>query len=125
MRLILPRAPHGPYMMSSVMGSERHRRVAGVVITLLVGAGMLAGQLVAEGSAGAVLTQEVQRAANRPNIILISTDDMTASDLRWMPRTRKMLGRAGVTFPTRSHRTPSAAPRGRPSSLVSTRRTTA
>ncbi|HET9420825.1 MAG TPA: sulfatase-like hydrolase/transferase, partial [Nocardioides sp.] len=75
------------------MGSERRRRVAGVVVTLLVGAGMLAGQPVA------VRAQEAQPAADRPNIILISTDDMTASDLQWMPRTRKLLGRAGVTFP--------------------------
>lgn len=86
-------------MMSPVMGSERRRRVAGVVVTLLVGAGMLAGQPVAQGSAVAARAQEAQPATDRPNIILISTDDMTASDLQWMPRTRKLLGRSGVTFP--------------------------
>jgi len=88
-------------MMSPVMGTERRRRAAGVVVTFLVGAGMLAGQPVAEGRAGVVMVQEAPQARERqrPNIILISTDDMTASDLRWMPKTRKLLGRAGVTFP--------------------------
>ncbi len=33
----------------------------------------------------------------RPNIILITTDDMNQSDLRWMPKTRRLLGDAGVT----------------------------
>ena len=41
----------------------------------------------------------MERAAgNRPNIVLVTTDDMTVSDLRWMPRTRRLLGRRGVTF---------------------------
>ncbi|MGZ6753605.1 MAG: sulfatase family protein [Nocardioides sp.] len=34
----------------------------------------------------------------RPNVVLITTDDQALSDLRWMPRTRHWLGRAGVTF---------------------------
>ena len=34
----------------------------------------------------------------RPNVVLIMTDDMAASDLEWMPRTRRLLGRAGTTF---------------------------
>ncbi len=34
----------------------------------------------------------------RPNIVLIMTDDMAASDLRWMPRTERLLGRQGLTF---------------------------
>jgi arylsulfatase A-like enzyme len=32
-------------------------------------------------------------------VVLIVTDDMTNSDLRFMPRTRKLLGGKGVTFP--------------------------
>jgi N-acetylglucosamine-6-sulfatase len=35
---------------------------------------------------------------NRPNILLITADDMAASDLRWMPHTRKLLGGRGVSF---------------------------
>jgi len=34
----------------------------------------------------------------RPNVVLITTDDMTTADLRWMPRTRRLLGRTGATF---------------------------
>ena len=35
---------------------------------------------------------------SQPNVVVVMTDDMTASDLRWMPRTRRLLGRAGTTF---------------------------
>ena len=31
---------------------------------------------------------EKAEAAGRPNIVLITTDDMAATDLRWMPETR-------------------------------------
>lgn len=34
----------------------------------------------------------------RPNILLITTDDQNRGDLRWMPRTRALLGGHGVTF---------------------------
>lgn len=34
----------------------------------------------------------------RPNIVLISTDDMAVSDLAWMPVTRRLLAEAGVSF---------------------------
>jgi N-acetylglucosamine-6-sulfatase len=35
-------------------------------------------------------------AAGRPNIVLITTDDMAASDMAWMPRTRELLQQQGV-----------------------------
>lgn len=35
-------------------------------------------------------------AASRPNILLITTDDMAATDLQWMPKTRRLLESAGV-----------------------------
>ena len=34
----------------------------------------------------------------RPNILLITTDDQTRAEMRWMPLTRRVLGREGVTF---------------------------
>jgi N-acetylglucosamine-6-sulfatase len=35
---------------------------------------------------------------DQPNIVLITSDDQTKLELKWMPQTRKLLGRAGVTF---------------------------
>jgi N-acetylglucosamine-6-sulfatase len=32
------------------------------------------------------------------NVVLITTDDMRAGDLRWMPKTRALVGRAGTSF---------------------------
>ncbi|WP_232678153.1 sulfatase [Nocardioides sp. R-C-SC26] len=34
----------------------------------------------------------------RPNIVLISADDMRADEIAYMPETRKLLGRGGLTF---------------------------
>lgn len=34
----------------------------------------------------------------RPNLLVITTDDMRVDDLRFMPRTRRLLGDAGLTF---------------------------
>jgi len=36
--------------------------------------------------------------AGRPNIVMIMADDMRVDDLRYMPRTRQLLGRRGATF---------------------------
>lgn len=33
-----------------------------------------------------------------PNMVLISTDDQSLIDLRWMPRTRKLIGQRGARF---------------------------
>lgn len=33
-----------------------------------------------------------------PNLLVIETDDMRADDLRWMPRTRRLLGGRGLTW---------------------------
>lgn len=37
-------------------------------------------------------------AQKRPNIVLISTDDMADYDLRYMPHTRRLIGRQGATL---------------------------
>lgn len=39
---------------------------------------------------------ESATAASRPNIVLITTDDMRAGELRWMPETRRFLKKSGV-----------------------------
>lgn len=35
-------------------------------------------------------------ATDRPNVVLITADDMALTDLRWMPWTRRLVGRSGV-----------------------------
>jgi N-acetylglucosamine-6-sulfatase len=51
------------------------------------------------GSRAAALQQRGSVGGGEPtNVVLITTDDMTASELRWMPKTRRLLGREGVTF---------------------------
>jgi N-acetylglucosamine-6-sulfatase len=37
-------------------------------------------------------------AARRPNLLVITADDMRADDLRWMPQTRRQVARTGLTF---------------------------
>lgn len=59
---------------------------------------------------GCALVRDVDRApgppastsgvtiGDQPNIVLITSDDQTRLELKWMPQTRQLLGRAGVTF---------------------------
>ncbi|WP_310526344.1 sulfatase [Nocardioides sp.] len=35
---------------------------------------------------------------DQPNIVLITSDDQTKLELKWMPQTRQLLGKAGLTF---------------------------
>lgn len=35
---------------------------------------------------------------DRPNVVIVMVDDMAASDLRWMPKTRRVIGSRGATF---------------------------
>ena len=35
---------------------------------------------------------------DRPNVVLITSDDQTNVELKWMPKTNRLLGRAGLTF---------------------------
>ena len=46
----------------------------------------------------ALTTASAQSRAGRPNIVLLSSDDQADFELRWMPRTRKILKDQGVTF---------------------------
>ncbi|MDE0775974.1 MAG: sulfatase-like hydrolase/transferase [Nocardioides sp.] len=36
--------------------------------------------------------------ASQPNIVFISADDMTLDEMRYLPRVKRLLGQAGVTF---------------------------
>lgn len=48
--------------------------------------------------ASSALAKAADRAVPRPNIVLITTDDQTLTDLQWMPLTRSLLGARGTTF---------------------------
>ena len=64
--------------------------------------GMVAAVLILAGTAAATAapsTTAQAAPAPQPNILLITTDDQSMSDLRWMPRTSRLLGQGGVTFP--------------------------
>lgn len=50
------------------------------------------------GSGTATLARAAAASAVQPNLILITTDDQNLDELRWMPKTRRLLGGHGVTF---------------------------
>ena len=69
----------GAVVLGSLAGTPAHTEPPGAAEV---------GAAVPEGAAG-------QR---RPNIVLITVDDMMASDLAFMPRTRRLLAARGSTF---------------------------
>lgn len=90
-----------------MVGRGARRGPAVLVLLGLVGAllvagptgGAAAGPTVAPAVVAGPGQGGVGRAAGRPpNFILITTDDQALTDMRWMPRTRRLLGKAGVTF---------------------------
>jgi N-acetylglucosamine-6-sulfatase len=52
----------------------------------------------APGAGGAVARESTTRAAGRPNVVVIMSDDQTMEEMRVMPRTRSVVGASGVTF---------------------------
>ncbi|MGH3369281.1 MAG: sulfatase family protein [Nocardioidaceae bacterium] len=85
----------------------RHRltggRLASTVGTVVVAAAAIVGTLLALANAGTpseaappAPARIVTAAPGLPNVVLITTDDMAETDLRWMPRTRRLLRAGGV-----------------------------
>jgi arylsulfatase A-like enzyme len=68
--------------------------VVGLAAALTVGHVAMATATADEGRR----TPAREKAAERPNIVLITSDDEALSDLRWMPQTRRQIGDAGVRF---------------------------
>lgn len=74
------------------MTNRRH--LARLLVGLLLATGALAGCRGATGAPDAA-----PAAVNDgPNIVLITTDDQTLAEMRWLPETRRLLGDDGVTF---------------------------
>ena len=65
-----------------------------VIATLLFGVLAGLGLTLAQAQSSHSLTT----LATKPNILFVLTDDMRASDLRYMPQTRKPLADGGVKF---------------------------
>ena len=83
------------------------RRRTGVITALCAIAGLTLGLAPSDPQAQAATTSvataalpgvPAAAAADRPNIVLITADDMRADDIAFMPRTRRLLGKNGVTF---------------------------
>ena len=69
-----------------------------VVATTLVLVAVATGTLVGASDPSASSPAEEQAPGAAPNIVLILTDDMRADELRFMPKTRRLLVRQGVRF---------------------------
>lgn len=81
--------------------SKRVRAVAAMVSLVLVVAGgvvLVTMSGAGPGSTGEDLGSSREAQNTRPNILLVLTDDMSLSDLDYMPRTRQLIGSAGATF---------------------------
>ncbi|MFC5178480.1 sulfatase [Nocardioides taihuensis] len=76
--------------------------VAAAAASLLALAGPVAPSTLAQADSvtaaqpGATAQTVTAAQAQRPNILLIMSDDQTTYDLRFMPRTLRLIGRAGV-----------------------------
>lgn len=82
------------------MTSARRRAPApalALTLALALAATMLAGVPASTADAPASASSPLT-AAQRPNILLITSDDQAASDMRWMPRTTRLIGASGVRF---------------------------
>jgi N-acetylglucosamine-6-sulfatase len=71
--------------------------VVAAAVALVAGSLAVSGFRAPVGAHGTV-DGVAAKAGDRPNVVLITTDDQTLTDLRWMPKTRKLIGVAGVTF---------------------------
>lgn len=72
---------------------------AAAALGLLSGATTMTAQAAPAGQGVPGETAAAPQAADeRPNIVVIMADDMRADDMRYMPRTRRLLGGRGVTF---------------------------
>ncbi len=86
------------------------------VLALLMAAGLVAGSLTgcSSGSAGRAPSPPPSTAGvtvgDQPNILLITSDDQTKIELKWMPKTRRLLGRQGLTFQNMSAPHPNCCP---------------
>ena len=96
------RASHGD--ASGARPTFRRRLRSGTALTGALAAGslVLAGNpftfSMPESQAAAAAAVSTLKTSTRPNLLVITADDMRADDLRWMPNTRRLLADRGITF---------------------------
>ncbi len=79
------------------MGRTRGVVIAATLVVVAVVTSALAGARVPSSSAPGDAV-EAAAAPRRPNVVLILTDDMRRDELRYLPKTRRLLVNQGVTF---------------------------
>ena len=67
-------------------------------LTPFLVAPLLAAPVAATGSSPSTRLVENAAAAAAPNIVMLMVDDMRTDELRFMPRTRRLVGQPGATF---------------------------
>jgi arylsulfatase A-like enzyme len=74
----------------------------GVLVLLAVLAGALVPGIASSEQTSASTRADVATRtpiqSPRPNILLITSDDQSVQEMRWLPKTRALLGKHGVTF---------------------------
>ncbi len=69
-------------------------RAAGAALAAVVAIGALAG-----GAARSERAAAAAPAVERPNVVLIESDDQTQDSMRYMPTVERLIGEEGTTFP--------------------------
>ncbi len=81
--------------------SARHPRVivvAGLLVLSLAHLDVARPDPALSSASAASTAPSALAPDERPNILLITTDDQNESDMRYLPLTRQLLGQSGVTF---------------------------
>lgn len=67
---------------------------------IFVASAALAAAVIAGGAGVVAAPASAQGGAERPNVVVVMSDDQTQESMRFMPRTRELIGAHGATFPT-------------------------
>ena len=79
------------------MTRENGRVPAAIMRLMVIASAVLLG-LSASAAIATADADAAKRKQPKPNVVLIMSDDQRADAMRWMPKTRRLLGEAGTTF---------------------------
>ena len=82
------------------VGNLITRRKRAAVATVAMSALAVTGLVhePAAMAAGPTRTPALERPAERPNLLMVTVDDLSALDMDYLPRVRKLVERTGVSF---------------------------